>query len=127
MNETVGRYIPETPGSEEVIRRAWFRQGMVYKNWEAYQNEPETVCYIPELSDSKYTAKDFLEICDGQKDLADELFDGCDWQHPETLMEDWLRNDEWKICGKCERLFNAYGDDGKQRKACPFCGKEVEE
>lgn len=31
-------------------------------------------CYVPELSDTVYTAKDFLEMCHNQEDLANTLF-----------------------------------------------------
>lgn len=90
----------------------------------AYTNRKNEPCYITELSDSVYT-EDFLNICLGKQDLADELFEGVDWQQPETLMEDWLRNNECVICKGCGKLVN-YGD-GCNDKKCPYCGKEVGE
>ena len=63
-------------------------QGMIFKSGEAF-NKKKGVCYIPELSDEKYTHKDFLRIADGNEKLAQTLFSIVDWQHPETLMEEW--------------------------------------
>lgn len=118
----VGKF---TPGNEEedmpdVIEREYHGQGMIFKDEEAYHQYPERVCYIPELSDSKYTRNDFLDLCGGNESMAKELFDGCDWQHPESLMEDWIRNDEWEICDTCGTLF-----DCSYEKQCPNCGKPV--
>lgn len=106
------------------LDRQWFRQGYIYKNPNAYENDKSAVCYVPELSDSTYTGQDFLDICNGQQDFADELFGGVDWQHPETLMEDWFVNNEWKICEGCGKLVD-YGE-GCNDKKCPFCGKDME-
>lgn len=125
----IGEYIPADAesGTPEVIDRDYYRQGWIFKDEEAYcdKEHPERVCYIPELSDSLYTRQDFLDMCKGQTEFADELFEGCDWQHPETLMEDWFRNDEWLICQNCGKLVN-YGAGCNDTK-CPNCGKEREE
>ena len=107
------------------IKREFFRQGYVFKSWDAYKNKSKEPCYVPELSDTIYTAEDFLRICNDQKDFADELFDGVDWQHPETLLEDWMQNNEWMECLKCGSLVD-YGDGCDDRK-CPGCGTEMEE
>lgn len=39
------------------------------------------------LKDAMYTGDDFLEICHGNIELARELFDYCDWQHPTSALE----------------------------------------
>lgn len=119
----VGEYVPETDDSEAVIERAFYRQGDIYKNADAYFNRSDEVCYVPELSDSGYTGKDFLDMCCGQKEFADELFEGSDWQHPESLQEDWMRNGEWAFCKKCKKLFDLQGEDIDR---CPECGTEFE-
>lgn len=105
------------------IDRAWYGQGMVFKDEYAYKNHPDKPCYVPELSDTVYTANDILALCNGQKDFADELFDGLDWSHPESLMEDWMMNNEWVYCDQCGHLVN-YGD-GCNDTVCPICGKAV--
>lgn len=120
--EVIGSYIPpDDAGKGEEIDRGYFRQGWVYKNPNAFYNEPDAVCYIPELSDTKYTRKDFLGMCSEQEDMAKELFDSVDWQHPETLIEDWMVNGEWDVCKKCEKIFDSYGVE-----ECPHCGAKVE-
>lgn len=64
-------------------------------------------------------------MCKGQVEFADELFYNCDWQHPDTLMEDWFINNEWVECPYCGSLIN-YGN-GENDTKCPKCGKEYKE
>ena len=71
----------------------------------------------------RYTAESFLDMCNGQKEMADELFEACDWQHPESLKEDWINNEEWKECEECGKIFAC--DDLKI--VCPHCGRVYEE
>lgn len=120
MYKTVGKYIPESMDQPEVIEREYYGQGMIYKNWEAYENDPSEVCYIPELSDSKYARDDFLDLCNGNSELAKELFLSVDWQHPETLLDEWYAHGEVATCEKCGWMFDCYDD-----KECPKCGEEL--
>ena len=66
----------EDNGGEYIIHREFYRQGMIFKDEEAYKFHKDQPCYSPELSDSVYTGNDFLELCNCQQDLADELFEG---------------------------------------------------
>ena len=118
----VGKYTPEDVENDmpEVIEREYYGQGMIFKDEEAYKEHPEQVCYVPELSDSIYTRQDFLNLCDGNVEMADELFDNCDWQHPESLIEDWVVNGEWEKCGRCGMLFGCQMHD-----SCTNCGNPV--
>ena len=113
----------ENKNDEYIIHREFYRQGMIFKDEEEYRLHKGQPCYSPELSDSVYTGNDFLELCNCQQEFADELFDGVDWQHPESLMEDWLVNNEWAICEGCGKLIN-YGDGYNDNK-CLNCGKEI--
>lgn len=118
----VGKY---TPGNEEdnipeIIEREHYSQGMIFKDEEAYKKHPDRVCYVPELSDSTYTRQEFLNLCDGNEEMADELFDNCDWQHPESLIEDWVVNGEWEKCEHCGALF-----DCQMHDSCTNCGNPV--
>lgn len=99
--------------------KTWFGQGMIYKNWEAYDSSLDMVCYIPELSDATYTRQDFIDFCRGNEELAKELFLSVDWQHPETLIEDWKVNEEVRECEQCGWLFECY-----EETRCPNCGAE---
>lgn len=118
----VGEYTPENEKDNmpEVIEREHYGQGMIFKDEEAYKEHSDRVCYVPELSDSTYTREDFLNLCDGNVEMADELFDNCDWQHPETLLEDWIVNGEWERCDRCGALFDCAIND-----ECPNCGIAV--
>ncbi len=116
----VGKYIPgnKESGTPEVIEREFYSQGMIFKDEEAYYNKdhPDRICYIPELDDDLYSRNDFLKICNGQEEIADVIFFQCDWQHPETCLQDqWF--EELDVCPKCGKWFWCYG-----KMECPYCG-----
>lgn len=66
----IGSYSPENEGKPEIIDRDYYRQGWIFKDEDAFQNRPDDVCYIPELSDEKYTRNDILKILAGDEELA---------------------------------------------------------
>lgn len=41
-----------------------------------------------------YTREDLIRLCDGNERLVEDLFDHLDWMSPETLMDEWARDDE---------------------------------
>lgn len=61
-------------------------------------NDNEKVIYTPENWDDDekegYTGQDFLELCDGDLELAQRIYDACEWQHPETILDEMSRDDE---------------------------------
>lgn len=63
----IGSYSPENEGKPEIIDRDYYRQGWIFKDEDAFQNRPDDVCYIPELSDEKYTRNDILKILAGDE------------------------------------------------------------
>lgn len=103
------------------IEKSCSGQGVIFKSWDAYENG-NAPCYVPELSDKVYTRKDFLELCNGQPEIADEVFNAVDWQHPETYLDEAFVNKELAECPDCSLL---YWTDGT--KICPYCGKNFEE
>ncbi len=119
-NVIIGSYTPpDENGNGEIIKRVFFRQGKIFKDYGAFYNNPEEVCYIPELSDTTYTGNNIRGMCNNQEDMAEELFEQLDWQHPESLKEDWLVTGEWDYCDKCGKLFDCYG-----KTKCPHCGSD---
>ena len=79
------------------------------KDLKAFQNKKGT-CYVPELSDEKYTYNDFLNIAKGNKKLAKQLFSVVEWQHPETIIDEWEIEDEYKTCDNCS--YDIVDDEG---------------
>ena len=124
-HERIGICKIDQDGNIAELQREFFGQGWIFKDWGAFQDYLDAPCYVPELLDTVYTAEDFLHICNGQIEFADQLFDNVDWQHPESLMEEWMQNNEWVKCPNCSRLVN-YGD-GSNDKDCPVCGVRVGE
>ena len=105
----VGGYTPpDKNGKAEVIQREFYGQGMIFKSDEAFYDteHPDRVCYIPELSDTKYTRNSILLECNSQTDLAEEVYEAVDWQHISSLLEDWFRNGELDTCKECGKMFN---------------------
>ena len=73
-----------------------------FKSASNFSKYPERVCYVPENWDFDNgpgcTAKDFLELCEGDSIKASLLFDECDWQFPSTVLDEWDRyRDELRI------------------------------
>lgn len=120
MEEIIEKYeiIGECEADEngDIVK---LEQGYIYKNPNAYHNDKAAVCYVPELSDLLYTGQDFLDICNGQLDIADQVFDSVDWQHPESYLDE-QDEDELRKC-KCGKWYWCYGLD-----RCPYCGVEKE-
>lgn len=119
----VGGYTPETADTEAVIEREYHRQGWIFKDEEAFLYCPDQVCYVPELSDSTYTRNDFLDMCNGQEEFARECFYAVDWQSPETWIDEQYRDNEWRYCPHCRKIYDMAGEE----KPCPVCGKNPEE
>ena len=72
--------------NEWFIRKGYGDEGTYYKS-AVFANRP---IYQGENQDeSYYTADDFIKLCDGNKKIAKLLWNGLEWQMPETLLEDW--------------------------------------
>lgn len=108
---------------KRIIHREPYGQGVIFKDEEAYKKHPDDPCYVAELSDNVYTGKDFMELCNCQQKFADKLFGFVDWQHPETVLDEWINNGEWVKCARCGSLIE-YGE-GYRDKKCKKCGWEV--
>ena len=85
----------------EAIREAYEQEAVTpgYKNRFNYENHPDLVCYLPEnwdeFVDGKgWTGKDFLLLCGGNAEKAARVFDACEWQSPETVLDELEREEE---------------------------------
>lgn len=114
----VGECRLDADGEIEYLQREWFRQGMIFKDEEAFETG-KGVCYVPELTDTLYDRDAFLAMANGQKDIAKMIFDAVDWQHPETYLDEQYVNGELDVCKNCEKIFESY-----DAKKCPHCGAE---
>lgn len=59
------------------------------------------------------------DISNNQTDLAEEVFGFADWQHIDSILEDWRVNGEPDTCEQCGKMFKCYGVN-----KCPYCGAE---
>ena len=74
-------YIPEYGFTEDA--KDYFTETeleLIYKNTGVYESK---------VSASGYSRQDLISLCNGDNDLALELFYHLDWQYPETLCEEW--------------------------------------
>ena len=108
-------------GSIIELQKEFFRQGWIYKDWEAFHNRPDMPCYVPELFDVVYTRNDLIALCNGQEEIAEELFYQLDWQSPSTLMDEWEDTEGIDTCKKCGKLYFPFNT-----KKCPYCGVDYE-
>lgn len=92
---------------EVCIKPDYFDDGLTYgtifKDEEAYDNDWNAVCYVPEYGFEKasiddeglfqefdgYTHNDLLELCMGNREWCDYLFHSrCKWAYPSTYIEE---------------------------------------
>lgn len=118
--KVIGKCEIDENGEIVNLEREYFRQGFIYKNSNAYHNDKSAICYVPELSYSAYTGQDFLDMCNGQPEIADQVFAAVDWQHPETYLDEQGYDELWQC--KCGKWYWCYGVD-----KCPYCGAEKKE
>ena len=62
--------------------------------FSAKQAVAEDILNNPYVANSGYTREDFIKLVDGTKYSDAELFDNCEWQHPETLLDEWFNDDD---------------------------------
>lgn len=53
--------------------------------------EKQGVCYIPQSEDRSYTYQDYLRIANGNEQYAHILFSLSEWQYPETIKDEDIR------------------------------------
>ena len=87
--------------------------GVVYKDRQAFESG-KGVCYIPEygfdnenenvaplelegnsyMATDGYTKEDLESLCRGTGFDVEDFFNHLDWMYPETLMDEWIREEE---------------------------------
>ena len=63
-----------------------------------------------------YTAKDLIDMFNGNVGAAEVLFNTLDWQFPDTLFDEEYDCGEIKYCPQCDQFFYDY--DNKNCKIC---------
>lgn len=58
---------------------------------ESVASELEGNSYV---ATSGYTREDLEALCKGTQYDAEDLFDHLDWMYPETLLDEWIREEE---------------------------------
>lgn len=114
-------------------------QGHFYKSEIAFRYFRDVTCYLSEseIEDEESEGSsynDILELCKGDKTLAQNIFHEVDWQHPSTLYEDWEREclngasfDERGYLCKCNNCDTIMRDENPQEGARKYSlsGAEV--
>ena len=85
-----------------------------FKSNSNFAKYPDRVCYVPENWDFDdgpgITGQDIIDLCNGDKQKAQRVFDLCDWQFPSTVLDEMVREDTEEP----EHL-NAKGEQPRQR------------
>lgn len=120
MYEPIGGYVEGEPekGLPDYIERAWSGKGWIFQDFDAFENWPDHVCYIPEFVDAKYTGEDFLRLARGQEEIARDMFYECSGETPEDWLACQIESGRVIRCGRCGTLYYK-----KRKKVCPYCGK----
>lgn len=72
-----------------------------YKSTERLSDivQPSRVVYVPENAennDDVFTKQDFIDMCKGDKDKAQIVFDLCEWKSPYTVIQDLIVEEEFE-------------------------------
>lgn len=120
---TVGSIVKDHNGKVIRITKEPCGQGCIFKDFEAYEKYPKDPCYVPELHNDVWTGDDFLELAEGDKEIADHLFYHVDWQSPTTALDEDFRDGEIIRCGSCKKLIWAKMEG---IETCPHCNAPTE-
>ncbi len=93
----VGEIIIPEDDSTPKFRKAVYNYGEIagiFIDEIAFEYFNDLICYIPDLGDEDVaedgcTYKYFLEVTEGNKELARNLFDMVTWEYPSTLYDQW--------------------------------------
>lgn len=94
MSNTIGKIKLDKYGNIVEIEREWYEQGYIYKDFNGIDN-PNEVCYVPELREETYTFNEIVELCDNDVDFAITIFEELNWQSPEVLIEEYIQDYEY--------------------------------
>ena len=71
----IGKCVVNEDGEIVELEKEYYRQGWIFKDEQAFHNEPKKPCYVPEEEEEGfYTREDFLALCMGQEDVAEMIF-----------------------------------------------------
>ena len=73
--------------------------GAPMKDEQAFKDK-HGICYIPEASDQAYTYFDIAAITCNNHETTERVFQLCEWQHPDTIFEEGVREGEWNERGE---------------------------
>lgn len=118
---TIGEWLSTDKDGHEIIwlEKGLTEQGMVFKDFNAFREKTDRICYIPEHDtfDEAYTYSDFLKMATGNQEIAAQIFEMVDWQHPTTLLDECVQEEEFYYCPYCSKL-------RKGNDPCWYCGQE---
>ena len=77
--ERIGICKVDADGNIVELQREFFSQGWVSKDWKAFQNRPDSPVTFQSLMMLSIQRNDFMALCNGQEEIAEELFYEMDW------------------------------------------------
>lgn len=84
----------------EQCQKVVLTEPQTYAEWQMLS--PEQMVYWPDNSETPYSKADFLRLCKGNDEVAYNLYAVCEWQCPETVLdEDSFADDSDKCFPTC--------------------------
>ena len=121
---TIGEWLALEKDGHQIIllTKGFLNQGWVFKDPSAFKTKSDRICYIAENDayTEGYTYSDFLDIAKGSEDVAVSLFYTVDWQHPETVFDEGVREGEIGECSCCGKWYLSYN-----KSVCDECGAQT--
>lgn len=122
--KTTGEWLALDKEGHQIIllTKGFLSQEWVFKDPSAFESHSDRICYIAEndVYTEDYTYSDFLDIAKGSRDVAVFLFNNVDWQHPETVFDESIREGEIGECSCCGRWYLSYN-----KSVCDQCGDQT--
>ena len=122
--KTTGEWLALDKDGHQIIllTKGFFFFFFVFKDPPAFESKSDRICYIAEndVYTEGYTYSDFLDIAKGSVDVAEFLFCNVDWQHPETVFDESIREDEIGECSCCGKWYLSYN-----KSVCDQCGSQT--
>lgn len=121
-NTTIGEWLSLDPDGHEIVfvEKGYTEQGFVFKDRNAFMSKSDRICYISEM-DQSYTYKDFLDIAENNKEIAEYLFYMVDWQNPSSLLYEDMETGDIIKCKYCNKLYLAH----PHNHICPNCKRQA--
>jgi hypothetical protein len=84
-------FLPDYDSTAEEVTEANLISPTTLVEWN--EAGPDQLVYWPDNSEIPYRKAEFIRLCHGNEGLAYKLYRECEWQHPETILDEDSREE----------------------------------